>query len=51
MPVCSAEQQQAGAALSKLREKIEDFHTACHDLQTLKIAEVVTLMATACWER
>jgi alkylation response protein AidB-like acyl-CoA dehydrogenase len=39
------EQQQAGIALSKLRKKIEDFHTACHDLQTLKIAEVVTLMA------
>jgi hypothetical protein len=42
---CSVEQQQAGIALSKLREKIEDFHTSCHDLQTLKIAEVVTLMA------
>ncbi len=31
--------------IDELREKIEDFHSACHDLQTLKIAEVVTLMA------
>jgi len=41
----SDEQQLAQNALEELHAKISDFHEASHDLQTLKIAEILPAMA------